>query len=392
MQGPAAKRTRSDDVMVASQQTTGGRTSPSYAEKAQVPPHSQNPPRPRAGPTSEQRAPPPTPQRSSTGTTRVSQDLIFKLSNVPAAFCNQRAIHRELKTASFFPAVNGIRFIFPNSATISFTEPPPEKAQKFFQNRMGDPGVTFMRLGRAGKQPQLPPRPPTYSCVVTRVPMDILEEDVREALTNVDVPFRKCWRIISRATNRETSLFRVVSDDPEAIDFLLNRGLEIFLNRHRCEPSNAPPPRPLQCSRCFNFGHSAAECRKTPICPFCGLAGCRQDCNTQSPRCPNCTGDHPAFAAKCPRKSAPLEPLQKAAPIKPADKPVSPLPAEATAKDFNASFIRVEDFVRCLSLVLLNLFPDRRAEVQSAVEVAVKACLGRDIRHNYAGHLLHISV
>ena len=57
-------------------------------------------------------------------------------------------------------------------------------------------------------------------------------------------------------------------------------------------------PRPRRCFKCHRYGHGAPNCwSPIAICANCGGAD-HGECNT-SPKCINCSGDHPAFSAEC---------------------------------------------------------------------------------------------
>lgn len=58
-------------------------------------------------------------------------------------------------------------------------------------------------------------------------------------------------------------------------------------------------PRPLQCYKCYKFGHPAKYCRdEKPICGKCGEEK-HEDACIKKPYCVNCTGNHPAWSWKC---------------------------------------------------------------------------------------------
>ena len=57
-------------------------------------------------------------------------------------------------------------------------------------------------------------------------------------------------------------------------------------------------PRPRRCFKCHRYGHGALNCRSpVAICGNCG-SGSHGECNL-SPKCINCSGDHPVFSTEC---------------------------------------------------------------------------------------------
>jgi len=61
--------------------------------------------------------------------------------------------------------------------------------------------------------------------------------------------------------------------------------------------------RILQCYRCQAFGHTSANCFKTPRCVKCAQSHLTSECakTPDTPaKCCNCSGDHPASYTQCP--------------------------------------------------------------------------------------------
>jgi hypothetical protein len=80
-----------------------------------------------------------------------------------------------------------------------------------------------------------------------------------------------------------------------------------------CEPYWAALS-PVQCFKCWKWGHTQHHCRATPLCPRCGTkahgdggrdgeAQCPTHSNEIPLRCPACGGEHPAWSKECPEKS-----------------------------------------------------------------------------------------
>jgi hypothetical protein len=77
-----------------------------------------------------------------------------------------------------------------------------------------------------------------------------------------------------------------------------------------CEPYWAVL-QTTQCYKCWGWGHTQRFCRKSALCPRCGItahgeggrageAQCPTHDNQVSLRCSNCTGKHPAWVRWCP--------------------------------------------------------------------------------------------
>ena len=58
-------------------------------------------------------------------------------------------------------------------------------------------------------------------------------------------------------------------------------------------------PRPVRCYRCQLYGHMAADCKRTPVCPHCSGEHRGDECKN-SKKCPACSGSHSAYDPQCP--------------------------------------------------------------------------------------------
>jgi hypothetical protein len=89
-----------------------------------------------------------------------------------------------------------------------------------------------------------------------------------------------------------------------------------------CEPYWAAL-NPVQCFKCWKWGHTQHYCRSTPLCPRCGTkahgeggkegeAQCPTHNNEIPLRCPVCGGRHPAWSKECPEKTKVLSKAKEA--------------------------------------------------------------------------------
>ncbi|VDI72394.1 Hypothetical predicted protein [Mytilus galloprovincialis] len=61
-------------------------------------------------------------------------------------------------------------------------------------------------------------------------------------------------------------------------------------------------PNPIQCYKCQGYGHMAGNCSNKRKCRKCGEDHQSNECNTESPKCVNCKGDHPSNYKLCPSR------------------------------------------------------------------------------------------
>lgn len=62
-------------------------------------------------------------------------------------------------------------------------------------------------------------------------------------------------------------------------------------------------PRPLQCQKCWRYGHTLKGCRSAPRCRKCGEAHTANECNCTEEKCCLCHEQHCADNANCSAKA-----------------------------------------------------------------------------------------
>lgn len=150
----------------------------------------------------------------------------------------------------------------------------------------------------------------SFSCVIAGVEQDIVDTQISEKLTNQDIDFFYCKRIISKATNKPTSFIRIITKKVNSFEKLLNEGF-FFKSRHYAiYPSKPPPPAPLPCSKCLEFTHKSEDCNSPTKCLKCGEKHSTTKCKSElTPKCKSCgSEDHQAWSFKCPNR--PIKPIE----------------------------------------------------------------------------------
>lgn len=122
--------------------------------------------------------------------------------------------------------------------------------------------------------------------VIKGVDNTITTEELREQLRST-VPVTSLRRLGSSTT------IRLTFDSEKLPDHVL-----VGLVRHKTE---LYIDKPIQCRRCGKFGHVTSACGAQQVCPNCSGLHSKEVCETQSPRCSNCGGDHDFFSHKCPK-------------------------------------------------------------------------------------------
>lgn len=149
------------------------------------------------------------------------------------------------------------------------------------------------------------PEDKLVKAVIKGIPEGVSEEEVRQALLEINLPVTQVKRMKSLRTKSELPMMLVQLQKPTGTKiFDLKRLLHLVVavepQRRRKEVG--------QCFRCQSFGHSARCCRAGPKCVKCGAAHFSYAClklRTEKATCANCQGDHPANYRGCPRYPKP---------------------------------------------------------------------------------------
>lgn len=155
---------------------------------------------------------------------------------------------------------------------------------------------------RNNLQPKLPIE--TYSCVISSVETDILDDKISEHLTNSNIKFRYCRRIVSRITNKPTQFIRIISGDSLSYEKLINEGIFYKSRHYAIYPSRPPPPAPLPCNKCLEFTHKTENCEYSVKCHKCQGKHATSKClSSLPPKCVSCGSEqHQAWSFQCPKR------------------------------------------------------------------------------------------
>lgn len=298
----------------------------------------------------------------------------------------------HLRTAkSLFPllgkldtTISDIRFLPSGIALIYSPDPSLVHHLRRLRDLTQDPSIQIVAVDHQPRSLNTPYiRKATYSCVITGIDLDITLEDIEHRLAELDLPFKKIWRIRSRATDQDTRLIRVITEDKKVLDTLLQNGFSLFYQHHRVEPSHPSPPQPLQCQRCMAFHAPSEPCPTRPKCGHCGNNHLTRNCDFKTePKCGNCTGNHPATSYKCPKRPTQPTSVEATAPLRCDD--------VAEKEDEAPSHIKVNDMIRFITTTLLNAMPDQRVRLQNIISRTAMQFFDTKIHISYAGNGVHI--
>ncbi|KAJ3641974.1 hypothetical protein Zmor_010345 [Zophobas morio] len=324
------------------------------------------------------------------------QKFKFHLKNIPQNFATQKAFYSLLVVQLNVKKIQTL-IVNPNrTALLILNEQPPSNLAQQLKTAVNANNIELIPLN----QPRMP-RPPSerkptvFSIVIRSVDLGTNENDVSSELQRLNLNFRQIWRIKSMKTNKFTTLIRVTSSDTITIDTLLSQGITLFGRHHECERSHTSAPTPVQCSRCFQRGHENTSCPNRPICPTCPNTHAPGKCPSTDPQCPFCKGNHPAWSLKCPNykdfaisEDTPIVPMHI---IDPPANFADPTESPEEVSSADPSITHPRQLVAYLTLVLMDLFPLQRQQIQKTIEKTSSSFLNLRTTINPSGNRLHFT-
>ncbi|KAH0809408.1 hypothetical protein GEV33_013383 [Tenebrio molitor] len=225
---------------------------------------------------------------------------------------------------------------------------------------------------------------------------DITPEDVIAATS---LKIIKAWRITSKKNDRPTTLIRITITERESLDALLLKGINLFGRNYECEASHPPAPTPVQCAKCFQFGHELAACLNKQVCPQCPNSHPPNKCPEKDPICTSCKGSHPAWSRTCPilkeitiTDDTPVLPVKIIDPPAEFADPCSPSDdSEASDPLMEAPLAVVKGIISFTMKALFDLFPLQKAKIQKILEETSKAVFNVTTKVSHSGHKIHFT-
>lgn len=150
----------------------------------------------------------------------------------------------------------------------------------------------------------------SYSVVIASVEQEIEDKTISDFLNKSNLEHRFCKRITSKATNRPTSLIRIITGSQKTSEKLLSNGLFFKYRHYPVYPSKPPDPAPKPCGKCHSFEHPSEACQEPIKCLKCKGNHPTIKCSSPlTPKCHSCNAeDHQAWSYKCPNR--PRNPIQ----------------------------------------------------------------------------------
>ena len=95
----------------------------------------------------------------------------------------------------------------------------------------------------------------------------------------------------------------VFTEDSAAADRCIKEGL--YINYRRYQPERYTPQlQVMQCFKCGEYGHRAAQCKQKQRCGKCSEEHNTGECTSEEIKCALCGGNHEVWHFKCPARIA----------------------------------------------------------------------------------------
>lgn len=139
----------------------------------------------------------------------------------------------------------------------------------------------------------------THAFILKGLDLEPTTEELQEELvTNIKLPVKRIFKL----NGTQRPMYMIVTNEAitekiikQKAEFVLNT--KVFWERHR------NTKQLIQCHRCQTWCHATENCRRAPRCLKCAQNHYTKECtlsSTESPKCVNCEGPHPANSTQCP--------------------------------------------------------------------------------------------
>lgn len=324
--------------------------------------------------------------RMSTTNITTAKITTIHIKNIPEKYHHQKTMAQLLKQLRL--NINQAIVYGTHQMKILSEDPNINESIKQLQNLIGEPlKFEAPRHTSETTSDETPRQGPNFSCVMRGYSTDLDIEDILTEATEQGIDIIKAWRIKSRATNKDTTLVRLITPSTSSLNRLLQDGFTIFWRKYQVEESHPPKP-PMQCTKCQKYHHSAASCPESSItCPKCAGNHPAHKCTATERKCANCEGNHASWTHKCPERPAEPDTETNAAPIR----CVSDNDDEEK-ETVITDFALTNNVIRMFTTTLLNLFPSRVKDIHREIKSQCKKQLNRKVKFSHSGSKLHLSI
>jgi hypothetical protein len=244
----------------------------------------------------------PPPEATKTVPARHLREIVVRTTNPPDDLQKRTAkeIVAAINTASGKKGAIAARRLPSGDTVITFLE---EEAKEWHEENTAWAKAAFGPTGEIQRR--------AYVVIAKRIRAEDLKkadpaETAKEIAKANGVSVTKIRAKIPRAEDARYASMLVETTSVDQANRLCDRGLVWDAQIYQCEPFSGDL-RPLQCYKCWGFGHMARWCRGTARCGRCSASahdGGEEACPTNKgdvpKRCPACNGGHTVWDRSCP--------------------------------------------------------------------------------------------
>jgi hypothetical protein len=191
---------------------------------------------------------------SSCPSSQAAPKYKFIIRKIPEKFSTQKAFYTLLVTVLGLKSISVLK-VNHNRTTLLITNAP-------LSPQLPEDHSDRHKLSRDNHHPHQPEKSRTKVSPQKTHLLDCHPRRLREHHRRRD--FHPLSLTVDSETNKPTSFIRVLSTGEETVDDTLFKGVDLYGYAFVCETSHPPTPTPLQCPRCFQFGHELAESTNKP--------------------------------------------------------------------------------------------------------------------------------
>jgi hypothetical protein len=256
----------------------------------------------------------PTPEVTKIVPARHLREITIRAANIPDDL--QKRTPREIVTAinaaSSRKGAIAARRLPSGDTVITFTE---EETKRWHTENPAWVKVAFGPVGEIHHR--------TYVVIAKRIRAEDLRrsdpaETAKEIARTNGVSITRIRAKLPRAEDARYASMLVETTSVDQANRLCDRGLVWDAQIYQCEPFSGDL-RPLQCYKCWGYGHIARWCRSTARCGRCGASaheGGEEACPSNEGdiprRCPACNGSHTVWDRSCPEANKRWEAAREA--------------------------------------------------------------------------------
>lgn len=196
-----------------------------------------------------------------------------------------------------FPKIKLIKSSKKQSGNILITLLNNEEALKVIAGWQANYLGNNTTVSLLGNKP--PPNASYHNCIIMKnIPIDIIDSALLSELKEQYPSIKSVNRFVK--DGKQLPVLKAEFDSLNEKEHILINGCYIG-NLFFIPEDFVHVKKPLQCFKCYKFGHISTTCRNsTRKCSNCSEAHDYKDCKSNVSKCLNCCGSHASISKSCP--------------------------------------------------------------------------------------------